>query len=59
MNLYHCPAGGMSHIFREKENEARRIGLGAEGYVRKFAKNSFTVLAQKLLLLLLLQKPAV
>lgn len=33
MNLHQWPAGGMSHVFREKENEAG-------GLVRKFAKNS-------------------
>lgn len=45
--------------FQGKGEWSRRIGIGAESCVRKFAKNSFTVLAQNLLLLLLLQKPAV
>lgn len=27
MNLHHWPAGGISHVFREKENEAGGLGL--------------------------------
>lgn len=52
INLHLWPAGGMSHVLMAQGEQSRKIGLGAEGCLRKFPKNSLTVLAQNLLLLL-------